>query len=109
MGDCLFCKFADGRIKKDFEYEDKEVMVFKDINPIKPVHLLIVPKRHINDFMDLEDLNLIKKLMETIKKMVKQTKLNKKGFRVAVNGGGAQAIEHLHFHLVGPVDKTADL
>ena len=103
MKDCIFCKIRDGKISKEFIYQDEDVMVFPDISPVKPVHLLIIPKKHIEDFMNLEDMNLVKKINETIKKMVKENKLENKGYRVGLNGGGAQVINHLHVHLMGPM------
>lgn len=73
MKDCIFCKIREGKIAKEFIYQDKDVMVFTDINPIKPVHLLIIPKKHIEDFLDLDDANLGNKLKNVIKKMIKST------------------------------------
>jgi histidine triad (HIT) family protein len=106
---CIFCKIAKGEIKKDFEYQDEDLMVFPDINPLKPVHILIVPKKHIKDFFDLNDSNLIMKIKNVINDQVKKNKLNSNGFRVHVNGGGAQVIDHLHFHLTGPIEKGLEL
>jgi histidine triad (HIT) family protein len=102
---CIFCKIRDGEIAKEFIYQDKDVMVFPDINPIRPVHLLIVPKKHIEDFLDLRDVTLVKKINIIIQKMIKQSKLEDKGYRVGLNGGGAQDINHIHIHLVGPIKK----
>jgi histidine triad (HIT) family protein len=104
---CIFCKIRDGKIPKEFTYQDKDIMVFPDINPIKPVHLLIIPKKHIRDFLDLNNLDLVQKLIAITKKMIKKNKLENKGYRVGINGGGAQAINHLHVHLLGPMGKKA--
>lgn len=103
MPDCIFCKIKDGEIKKEFIYQDDALMVFPDINPIKPTHLLIVPKIHVADFSELEDESLKVKLFDTIQKMVKEQGLGDKGYRLVVNGGGAQHVDHLHFHLLGPM------
>jgi histidine triad (HIT) family protein len=102
MDNCIFCKIATKQITKELTYEDSEVMVFPDIHPIKPVHLLIVPKEHIPTFLELENNNLIQKIHKIIKDMVVQHGLDDKGYRIVINGGGAQAIDHLHFHLTGP-------
>lgn len=102
MDNCIFCKIANKEISKELTYEDADVMVFPDIHPIKPVHLLIVPKEHIPTFLELENNNLIQKIHKIIKDMVMQHGLDDKGYRIVVNGGGAQAIDHLHFHLTGP-------
>jgi histidine triad (HIT) family protein len=103
MNDCIFCKIRDGEITKEFTYQDEDIMVFPDINPIKPIHLLIVPKQHFADFSSLEDGNLKAKLFETVQKMAKEQGLEDKGYRIVVNGGGAQVVNHLHFHLLGPM------
>jgi len=104
--DCVFCKIRDGKIAKEFIYQDDDVMVFRDINPVKPIHLLIVPKKHIEDFLEAEDKELLVKIMKTIQKMIREQKLDDKGYRLVLNGGGAQIIEHLHFHLIGPMGKN---
>lgn len=104
MDGCIFCKIRDGKISKDFTYEDDFVMVFPDIKPLKPIHLLIVPKQHIAELTDLNDDSLTIKLREVIKKMIKQENLSNKGYRVSVNGGGYQLVNHLHFHLLGPMN-----
>ncbi|OGH48058.1 MAG: hypothetical protein A3A51_02690 [Candidatus Levybacteria bacterium RIFCSPLOWO2_01_FULL_39_10] len=102
--DCIFCKIRDGEIPKEFTYEDKDVMVFPDINPIRPTHLLIVSKKHIRDFLDVDEDSLAK-MTKILKKMIKETGLEKKGYRIGINGGGAQIISHLHIHLMGPWSK----
>lgn len=105
MTSCIFCKIAKREMPKGFTYEDGEVMVFPDINPIAPVHLLVVPKKHISELLEISDENLVNKLWKTVQKMVKKTGLEDKGYRLTVNGGGAQIIDHLHIHLVGPMGK----
>ncbi len=84
-------------------------MVFPDIHPYKPIHFLIIPKKHIPDYLDLEDGDLWDKLRIVIQKMTKENKLENKGYRLVVNGGGAQIVEHLHFHLMGPMGKTVKM
>jgi len=109
MANCIFCKIRDGIIVKEFTYEDKDVMVFPDIHPIKPVHLLIIPKKHIKDLLEMKDEKLMFKLTKIIQKMIKKERLENKGYRVAINGGGAQAVNHLHLHLLGPLGKVAEM
>ncbi len=104
MPDCVFCKIRDREIPKEFTYEDDDIMVFPDIYPIKPVHLLVVLKKHVKDFLDLEPGDL-EKISTTIKKIVKDRRLAGKGYRLGINGGGAQIIEHLHVHLISPFGK----
>lgn len=109
MKACVFCKIRDREIPKKFTFEDDEVMVFEDLNPEKPVHILVVPKKHIADFTDLKDKNLLFKLKTTIDNVIKKEKLNNRGYRVTVNGGGSQLINHVHFHVVGPIGKPTEM
>lgn len=109
MENCIFCKIRDRIIPKEFTYEDEDIMVFPDIHPLAKIHLLIVPKKHIEDFMDLKDKKLMKKLTDISQKMIIKTDLADKGYRLAVNGGGAQLIMHLHVHLLGPLGKQAKM
>lgn len=109
MENCIFCKIRDRIIPKEFTYEDEDIMVFPDIHPLSPIHLLIVPKKHIEDFMDLNDEKLTKKLADIAQKMVKKTGLEDKGYRLTINGGGAQIIPHLHIHLLGPFGKQVKM
>lgn len=106
MEDCLFCKFANKTLEKEFVYEDDEIMVFPDIHPVRKVHFLVVPKTHYRDLTDVSDKNLLAKMFEIIEKMAKDNNLDKDGYRVLINGGGAQAIMHLHIHLFGPMDQA---
>lgn len=103
MNDCIFCKIAKHEVPKKFTYEDEDVMVFPDINPLKPVHLMILPKKHVKDFLDLGDKELLNKIYEVIKKLIGEQGLTNKGYRLGVNGGGSQLIDHLHIHLMGPM------
>jgi len=98
-------------------------MVFPDIHPLKPVHLLIIPKKHLGDLLMMNDKarppspeseanggqGLMIKLTKVIQKMIKEQKLENKGYRVVINGGGAQIIDHLHLHLMGPLGKAAEM
>jgi histidine triad (HIT) family protein len=105
--DCVFCKIRDRIIPKEFTYEDEEIMVFPDIHPFKPIHLLVVPKIHIEDYLEFNDTDLSRKTKIIIDKMVKEQKLdNGKGYRISVNGGGAQMVKHVHFHVMGPISQT---
>ncbi len=109
MENCIFCKIRDRIIPKEFTYEDDDIMVFPDINPIKPIHLLIVPRKHLKDFNDLTDDILFGKIRRIIQQMIQQQGLTDKGYRLVVNGGGAQVIDHLHVHLMGPLNKAAKM
>lgn len=103
MPDCIFCKIRDREIPGEFTFEDEDVMVFPDINPIKPIHFLIVPKVHVKDLSALKDKDLKVKIIETIQKIAREQGLEDKGYRIVANGGGAQHVDHLHIHLLGPM------
>lgn len=103
MNYCVFCKIRDREIPKEFTYEDEDVMVFPDIHPLKPIHLLVVSKKHIEDFLTLDDDSILGKMKKAAQMMVKEKQLEDKGYRLVINGGGAQVINHLHIHLTGPV------
>lgn len=107
--DCIFCKIRDREIPKEFDYEDEDVMVFPDINPSNPVHILVVPKKHLVDFMEVSDEDLTMKINNVIKDVIKREKLTNKGFNVSTNGGGYQIIDHVHFHVKGPMGINESL
>ena len=90
---------------KDFTYEDEEVMVFPDIHPLRPTHLLIVPKKHMKDFLDVTDAMILNKIRLVAQNLVREFGLTTTGYRLVLNGGGAQQIDHLHVHLMGPMGK----
>ena len=102
MKDCIFCKIVKKEIPKEFVHEEEEIFVFKDINPKAPVHLLVVPLVHIKTFLDLKDkhFSLLTNMMKVVQRLIQQQKL-KSGYRVVINGGKYQEIDHLHFHLLG--------
>jgi len=103
MQDCIFCKIAKQEIPKEFLYEDEDIMVFPDLTPLKPIHLLIIPKRHIPEFVAVDDTVLFSKLGRVIQTMIKRFELSNKGYRITTNGGGSQEVNHLHIHLLGPM------
>ncbi len=103
--DCLFCRIAGGETNTEFLYQNEKLVVFKDIHPQAPVHLLIVPKKHIRSVNDLtdEDRDIVSELMMSAKKMAKEFGVSKSGYKVLINveRGGGQLIFHLHMHLIG--------
>lgn len=109
MNVCIFCKIAKGEIPATFIYQDNEIMVFKDIHPVRAFHVLVVPKIHIVDTGAVEEVALFAKLFRVAQKIIAQENLNGKGYRISLNGGGAQIIDHLHIHLMAPVTKTAQM
>jgi histidine triad (HIT) family protein len=103
MDDCIFCKIARKEIPKEFAYEDEDVMAFSDIHPAKPIHLLIVPKKHIEDFAHVDDPALMAKIWQLVQQMIQKMGLTGKGVRIIINAQGAQIVPHLHIHLMGPM------
>ena len=105
MNDCIFCKIINKEIPSNIVYEDEEILAFRDINPVAPVHILVIPKKHISSLVDLkqEDELVIGKIYTVINKIAEQEGIAEKGFRVIVNCGedGGQEVKHLHFHILG--------
>ncbi len=105
MKDCLFCKIARGEVKSETVYSDELVIAFNDINPQAPVHILIVPKEHIEGVTTLEEKhkNIIGHILLVAKRLAGEKSISEDGFRVLVNSGSnaGQVVEHLHFHLLG--------
>ena len=103
--DCLFCKIASGETDTEFLYRNENLVVFKDIHPQAPVHLLIVPKKHIRSVNDLTDADrqIMAELMMIAQKMAKESGVSRSGYKVFINveRGGGQLIFHLHMHLIG--------
>ena len=104
MSDCLFCKIIAGQIPSTKVYEDEAVYAFRDINPMAPVHILIVPKTHIPsaDGVTAENSACVARIFEAIPKIAAAEGLTN-GYRVITNCGadGCQSVLHLHFHLLG--------
>ena len=104
MEDCIFCKIIKGEIPSNKVYEDDDILAFKDINPLAPVHILVIPKKHISCAKDItiEDEALIGRMFSVINKIADELKLDK-GYRIINNCGedGGQEVMHLHFHLLG--------
>lgn len=105
MSDCLFCKFVNGEIQPDTVYEDEELLAFRDISPQAPVHILIIPKRHISTLNDLagEDEALMGRLILTAQKLAKGEGIDELGYRTVINCNkeAGQSVFHIHMHLLG--------
>ncbi len=105
MEDCLFCKIANKEIESDIIFENDTVMVFKDVSPVAPVHLLAIPKKHISSIMEIGEMECfeIEDIMKTIASVASDLGLEKNGFRVVTNTGpgAGQSVGHLHFHILG--------
>lgn len=105
MEDCVFCKIVRREISSLLLYEDEHVIAIKDIHPQAPVHLLIIPKKHIEEFYKLTNDTVLVAMKKTIQKLIEENDLVTRGYRVEANGGGAQLVNHLHVHLMGPIEK----
>src|SRR5574344_917234 len=100
MSDCIFCKIINGDFNTKFVYEDDDAVVFNDINPKAKIHLLVVPKRHVESLNELDDINLLGRLMNIVKKVTVQE--NIKSYRTVINTGkeAGQEVFHLHIHIL---------
>ena len=105
MGDCIFCKIANGTIPSNKVYENDEVIAFDDIHPMAPVHVIIIPKKHIPTLLDVTAVNInsVSSMITAAQEVAKIKGIDKKGFRTVINCNeeGGQVIFHLHMHILG--------
>ncbi|NIA07524.1 MAG: HIT domain-containing protein [Actinobacteria bacterium] len=105
MKECLFCKIAAGEIPATKVYEDEQFVVFRDINPQAPTHVLIIPRRHIEKLTDLteSESGLIGQMQLLANKIAEQEGITSGGFRTVFNcgEGAGQSVWHIHMHLLG--------
>ena len=104
MEDCVFCKIIKGEIPSEKVYEDEQIVAFKDIAPAAPIHVLVIPKKHIATLLDIkeEDTALMGDMMQAVKKVAKKLGIEEIGFRLIVNCGkdSGQEVMHIHFHIL---------
>lgn len=105
MEDCLFCRIIAKEIPGDIVFENEKVIAFKDIHPVAPVHILVIPKIHIQDMnaITAENVSYIEAIYQAISMIAKEAGVFERGYRVICNCGeeGGQLVPHLHFHLIG--------
>ena len=107
MSDCIFCRIAAGEIPADIVYQDERVVAFKDLHPVAPVHILIVPRDHTENIMTLSGLengqSIMSAVLQAIPPIATAMGVSESGFRLISNCGadGGQTIRHVHFHLIG--------
>jgi len=105
MKSCIFCKIIEKEIPANIVMESENIIAFYDINPSAPIHILIVPKKHIGSVNDLEyeDKEILGEMFIFAKELAKKEGVSEKGYRIIVNTGndGGQLVEHLHMHLLG--------
>ncbi|ADY56716.1 histidine triad (HIT) protein [Syntrophobotulus glycolicus DSM 8271] len=105
MSDCIFCKIVNKEIPSAVVYEDNEILAFKDIYPVAPVHILIIPKKHLASTNELEeeDALLTGKMIMVARDIARKEGIEESGYRILTNCGpdSRQEVMHLHFHLIG--------
>lgn len=105
MQDCVFCKIASKEIPAEVVYEDEYVMAFEDIHPAAPIHLVLIPKKHIPTFFDIKDEDevVLGRLQQVAARVAAKLGLEDKGFRLVSNckEDAGQLVFHLHYHLLG--------
>ena len=103
--DCIFCQIVAGKIPGDILYQDGEVIAFRDIKPVAPVHLLIIPKKHITSLTHLSDAEtpLVGHMARVANQLAREQGVAESGYRLVINCGeqGGQLVPHLHLHLIG--------
>ena len=111
--DCIFCKIIAGEIPSKKAFENERVLVFYDIAPMAPVHLLAIPKVHISSAAEVtaDNSEIMSEIFEVLAGLAREFGLDKSGFRIVTNCGedGCQSVSHLHFHLLGGKKLPADL
>lgn len=111
--DCLFCQFIQGQKKTEVVYQDEQVFAFKDIQPIAPVHILIIPVKHISSVTEIKenDIGLLGKMIFVAKKIADDLGLSEKGYKLLfrVKEHGGQVVEHIHLHLIGGAPLYEDI
>ena len=110
MSGCLFCDIVDGKVKANLIYQDEAMLAFTDIAPKAPVHILIIPRKHIVSVLDIDanDGALIGQIFHVAGRLARELGIAESGFRVVVNSGAdaGQSVLHLHYHLLGGRQMT---
>ncbi|MFC1946675.1 histidine triad nucleotide-binding protein [Chloroflexota bacterium] len=105
MDDCIFCEIIAGDIPSEVLYRDDEVIAFRDVNPVAPTHILIIPVEHLATTRDIPDDNpsLTGKMVQTANQLAEMEGISESGYRLVINCGeqGGQVVSHLHMHLIG--------
>ena len=107
MSDCIFCKIANKEIDSKLIFEDDKVVAFRDLNPQAPQHILIIPKKHFANILEVDDKELVAHIfVDVVPQIAKIVGVEESGFRLVINTGkeGGQTVEHLHIHLLGGRD-----
>ena len=111
MSDCIFCKIANKEINSEIVDENKNVVAFKDLNPKAKIHILIVPKKHYETILDLDEKEIMEDMLTAVKEIAKEYKIEEDGFRLINNCKeyGGQEVMHLHIHMLGGEKLTTTI
>lgn len=113
MEDCIFCKIVEGDVSTELHYASEDVVAFSDIAPIAPVHVLIVPRKHIASMNDIEQKhsNVIAEMFFAAKELAAEKKVAESGYKLLVRTGidGGQEVPHIHLHLIGGATLSEDI
>ena len=111
MSDCIFCKIANKEINSEIVYENKNVVAFKDLNPKAKIHILIVPKKHYETILYLDEKEIMEDMLTAVKEIAKEYKIEEDGFRLINNCKeyGGQEVMHLHIHMLGGEKLTTTI
>ena len=111
MSDCIFCKIANKEINSEIVYENKNVVAFKDLNTKAKIHILIVPKKHYETILDLDEKEIMEDMLTAVKEIAKEYKIEEDGFRLINNCKeyGGQEVMHLHIHMLGGEKLTTTI
>lgn len=109
MEDCIFCKIIKGELPSDKVYEDNDVIAFNNIEPVADTHILICPKKHIQNFLNISSKFDFSKIVYVIQKLINDKNIQD-GYKLVINGGKYQSVPHLHWHLLaGNLEKNDDI
>ena len=110
---CIFCKIVNKEIPSDIVYEGDKVIAFKDIHPLAPVHILLIPKKHIPSIVDIkkEDVGLMGEMIFVAKKIADDFGISENGYKLLfrVHHHGGQVVDHIHLHLIGGAPLSEDI
>ena len=108
---CIFCKIIAKEIPSDIVYEDETVLAFRDAHPLAPVHILVIPQKHVESMNDFADEALLGHMLAVAVKIAKDLKISEKGYKLLIRTGhdGGQEVPHVHLHLIGGARLKEDI
>jgi histidine triad (HIT) family protein len=110
---CIFCRIVEGELSSDILYKDNDIVAFRDINPQAPVHVLVIPCKHISGLVDVgaENLNLLGRMIGVANDVARKEGIFESGYRLVINSGheSGQVVPHLHIHILGGRELTGQM